>query len=128
MQQDENSPTDRACSNMRYAEIPYLTRTQVEDGLQSKDNHRRVNALLSASWYDELEWTQNKCIEFLAGSDTAMRHAALLALLHLARIHGRLDLERVYPLIRDAKATPELAGVAENLEDDIEVFIHRKRT
>lgn len=113
---------------MLYEEIPVMSRSSIEKCFQTEPPQVVARALISAALYDsDFDWVQQKCLEFLSGPDVGLRGTALVALGHLARLHGRLDFDIVNESITRAEQDSKLAGLASDLRDDIEMFITRKR-
>ena len=78
----------------------------------------------SLSIYDP-EWLQRTLLESLAIEDDQVKYASLLGIGHVARIHRRLDLETVIPLLEKYRKHPKVGGTAENTLSDIEIFMLR---
>lgn len=109
---------------MKYAEIPQLTHEQIVRDLLSSDIEISSVALLSASLYgQDRNWIQEKCLTFLDHPDPTMKATAIRCLGHLARIHKKLDIEKVLPAIFRFKDDSYLSGVVEDTLDDIKVYI-----
>jgi HEAT repeat protein len=67
-------------------------------------------------------WVQDAVLQFLEHPDMNLRMTAATALGHLARIHGKLDMDRVVPALQRLLANPRTAGRASDALDDIETF------
>jgi len=107
-----------------YEEIPKLPRGDALRLLESDDNAMRARGLLSLAMYDE-DWSrvQALSLELIQDADAGMRGTAALALAHLARIHRRLDLDRVLPALNQLAGDPEIGWRARDALDDINTFI-----
>lgn len=109
---------------MEYEEIAPSTRGQLAAALLAGDSDKIVPALLGVLLNDpDWEWLQDKCLELLGMKDVRVQRAALLGLGHVARLHRRLDVERVRTALRAIASRPELAGDVEDALEDIELFV-----
>jgi len=110
---------------MQYQELLPLSRPEAEPMLSSGDEHKICEALLRLAYYDpEWHWVQNQCLHLiLSHSHLPIRATAVLCLGHLARIHGRLELEKVQPVLMALVNIPELRGRVEDVLEDIAMFI-----
>ncbi|WP_165975970.1 hypothetical protein [Actinomadura rubrisoli] len=109
---------------MRYEEIPDLTREDLENALLRQDDEAAQNALLSLALHGhDWKWVQDQCLGLLNNPSQPLRSTAVICLGHIARIHKKLDLDRVLPALRHALNDPQTAGYAEQAIDDIELFI-----
>jgi hypothetical protein len=101
-----------------------LSRKQATADLASADSRKRVGALLSLALYDsDWRWVQDQCLRLLADSDEEVVATAILGLGHLARLHQRLDLDRVLPALKTLQAEPRFGGRVSDAFDDIRMFV-----
>jgi hypothetical protein len=92
--------------------------------LQERDGPTRSRALLALALHDEdWRWVQNLSLELINDPDPAMRGTAVLALAHLARIHRKLDLDKVLPELKRLKHDAAISGRVEDALSDIEIFL-----
>jgi hypothetical protein len=111
----------------RYQEVRPITRAKAEVDLVSAIPSTRIDALLSLAYHDpELDWVQDRCIQFTEDPDPGVRRMAVLCFGHLARIHQKLDLDRVLPILHRLVNDPLIAGDVNDTLDDIEVFLDRR--
>jgi hypothetical protein len=84
-----------------------------------------LNALLAVTFSDpDWEWVQDRCLEFLDHPDSRVKALAVTCLGHLARIHRKLDKERVVARLAAVRLRdPELAGRVEDATEDIEQYL-----
>ena len=81
-------------------------------------------AMISAAFHiDDWKWLQGQFVELLAHDDPWVRKVAATCLAHVARIHRRLDVALVRPLIEVLLEDPETRGHAEDALEDIEDLI-----
>jgi hypothetical protein len=113
---------------MRYKEIPELSRDEIEEEFSTDDDCRKTIALLSAALYlPDREWVESKCVEFLTTPSFHLNYAAIVSLSHLVRIHRRLDLKAIQPLLEQAESRGDLAGDVQVLRDEIEIYMKRPK-
>ncbi|GAA4708245.1 hypothetical protein [Promicromonospora umidemergens] len=78
-------------------------------------------AMISAAFHiDDWKWLQGQYVELLGHDDPWVRKVAATCLAHVARIHRRLDVAVVRPLIEALLDDPETRGHAEDALEDIE--------
>ncbi|MFI9487345.1 hypothetical protein ACIG47_13225 [Promicromonospora sp. NPDC052451] len=70
------------------------------------------------------QWMESQLVELMRDADGSVRSIAALAVGHLARLHGRTDLDAVTPVLRDLLEDNEARGNAANALDDISTFVH----
>lgn len=70
-------------------------------------------------------WSQELCIQLSSHEHTDVRANAVLGFGHLARVCGKLDKERVRPIVEAALRDPErrVRGAAEDAASDIGMFL-----
>ncbi|PUB24358.1 hypothetical protein C8K30_109107 [Promicromonospora sp. AC04] len=69
-------------------------------------------------------WMERQLVELMRDADGSVRSIAALAVGHLARVHGQIDLELVMPVLQDLVEDSEACGNAANALDDISTFVH----
>jgi hypothetical protein len=107
-----------------YESIEPVGREEAEAAFQSGDPSEVVRALLGLALHDpDLEWVQSQCFRLASHPDVWVRRNVATSLGHLARIHRRLDVERVTSLLDQLASDPEVAGWVEDAWDDLHMFI-----
>ncbi|MDP4145467.1 MAG: hypothetical protein Q8936_13440 [Bacillota bacterium] len=94
--------------------------------IYSGESTRIVNGLLSLAFYDDdYEFVENLCIEYSNHFDDRVRGLAILCFGHLARIHGKLHIDRVAPIVKGAlkDKSEYVRGQAICAKDDINFFL-----
>lgn len=66
---------------------------------------------------------ERRLVELMRDADGAVRSIAALAVGHLARVHGQIDIEEVTPVLQDLLEDSEAGGNAANALDDISMFV-----
>ena len=69
------------------------------------------------------QWMELQLVELMRDANGSVRSIAALAVGHLARVHGQIDLEEVMPVLQDLLEDSEAAGNAANALDDISMFV-----
>jgi hypothetical protein len=112
----------------KYVTPDRLSRKVALAKLAGTDPNARMDGILSLALYDpDWKFVQDLCLELLHDSDVAVVATAILALGHLGRIHGHLELDRVVPELDALKSNDALAGRVSDTLDDIEIFVRRQR-
>ena len=107
-----------------YEEIGPVSKDDAEAAFTSGDGPRIGRALLSLALNGEdWEYAERRCLDFITHADVWVRRNACTSLGHLARLHGSLHLDRVFPALLAARADPETRGYAEDALSDIRVFM-----
>jgi vesicle coat complex subunit len=68
-------------------------------------------------------WAQDQFVAMTSHRDPTVRSVAATCLGHIARIHGRLDLAKVIPILEALMRDPSTTGCAETALDDIKTFV-----
>jgi len=111
---------------MNYQEVEPISREDANKAFMSGNTSDICYALVSVTFHNsDWQWVQGKCISFLQKDDKDVQSLAVTCLGHLARIHHRLDLDMVLPLLNNLQQNPELKGCVEDALDDIQMYIKR---
>jgi hypothetical protein len=65
---------------------------------------------------------QEKCLFFFQSDNPDIRKLAATCLGHVARIHNKIDKERVVAILKSHLKDPDIAGAIQDALDDIEMF------
>jgi hypothetical protein len=107
-----------------YEDLPELSRESALEVIATGSEEERVRAVLSVALFDpDWEFAQGVCLSLVDDGSHAVRMAAILGFSHIARIHGRLDVDRVKPVLKRLAVDPTLAGRVEDVEGDRRTFI-----
>ena len=91
--------------------------------IQKDDARELCGAMIAAALnVDDWEWLQDELVELLHHPDLNVRAIAATSLGHVARIHGRLDVARVRPLLEELRQHQKTRGFADTALEDIEMF------
>jgi hypothetical protein len=101
-----------------------ISRRAATKAFMSWDSRQICSALVCVAFYDrDWRWSQDRFLEFLSNNDPAIRGLAATCRGHLARIHGKLDTERVLPALKLSCNDPEISGRVEDALDDIKMYL-----
>ena len=107
---------------LTYQEPHPVNRDEAESAFASGDSERIARALVNVAFHEaDWRWVQERCLGFARHDVAAVRQIAVTCLGHVARIHRRLDLERVLPALDELSCDPEVQ--VEDALDDIRMFV-----
>lgn len=113
-------------NNGEYNEVQKLDLKNVMSELNSGEVQRIVNALLGLAFHDE-DWkgVQDLCIQYSNHPHYNVKGIAILCFGHLARIHGKLETEKVLPIVKKAlrDSNDFVVGHANSALGDIQFFV-----
>lgn len=108
---------------MEYEELFPITRAELADGLASSDSSLAARGILRMALHEgDLAWAEQRCLSALGDTREDVKRAAVQGLGHLARIHGKLTSRHVVEELQKLTSVPELAGVVDDVLDDIRIF------
>lgn len=109
--------------NMHYHD-PDLTHDESVNDLATGDVSKVTTALISIGLNEiDGDWAQDVCLQHMHNDNEAIASAAIVAIGHIARRFGSLDMDKVTPALQQAKdKCPALSGVIGSAMDDIEMF------
>lgn len=108
---------------MRYHD-PSLSHDEAVLYLATSDVSKVTEALISIG-LDEMdgEWAQGTCLQFIRHPDDQIAAAAIVAIGHIARRFGELDMTKITPAFEQARRrSPSLSAAVNDATDDIEMF------
>jgi hypothetical protein len=119
---------------MRYEAVRQISRQEYAEMIQTNTPATIASALLSTSyWERDWQWAQDELLLFVEHPSPQVRFTAALGFGHIARFNGKLDIEKVEPVLKRMAAhdpaPPEsfVRGTAQDSLDDIEIYIHKPR-
>lgn len=81
------------------------------------------NALLYITFnIDDVDWIEDCCLSLIDSENYDISGLAITCLGHTARIHSKINKQKVIPVLIDKRQDHNLAGRIEDTLDDIEVF------
>ena len=111
---------------MKYEDVEPISRQEALSAFSSGSPEAIADALIRAVLHDpDWRWTQDICIKYANHEDQSIRLLAVTCFGHLARIHRKLDLDRVLPILEGLSKDEKTAGRVEDAIDDIRLFVSR---
>ena|SRR6266516_3026794 len=110
---------------MKYENIPPIPRADAQRILSAGPADRLATAVLAVALHEnDLDFAQDYCLRATGARDPLVRGNAVLGLGHLARRFGRLDQNKVEPIVAWALLDDDqyIRGQAEAAADDIQHF------
>lgn len=97
---------------------------EIEHLLKSSDSNVVIDALMYLCFnINDATWAQDKCIEAIEnGTNEDIKGLGITCLGHIARIYGRIDREKVMPILESKLEDSSLSGRAQDAIDDIDTF------
>src|SRR5438093_8813262 len=115
-------PVDR----LRYEEPHPISRDEALSAFATNQPEVICSTLVAIALHDsDRRWAQDKCFELARHPDAAVRQIAATCIGHVARIHRRLDLDAVTPVLNQLVSDTEVyvKGCAEDAMHDIQTFM-----
>ncbi len=114
---------------MIYEPIKYYSQSEIEKALAKNDADKLLLIVLSVALYsDDYEYAENFCVQLSNHECYVVRGNAIQGFGHIARIHGKLDEERIKPIIEKALKDENkfIRGNAIDAKDDARTFLKWK--
>ena len=111
---------------MRYHDIEPIERAAAESLISAGNVEALRFAVVSVALHEpDCAWAEAFCTRLARHADPIVRGNAILGFGHIARLHSRLNLAIVEPLIHVALADEDehVRGQAESAADDIATFL-----
>lgn len=107
-----------------YETIDPITREEAEEMLRSGDTEAITFGLLrTAHHLEDWRWVQSECLRLLDSQDKHLQYIGAICLSHIARVHGKLDLALVEPVLKKLEGDNEIGGEIELVLEDLEIFV-----
>lgn len=95
----------------------------IEENLNSEDINIVTKTLLEVTFYNEnWKWIQDLCIQFLSRENKTIKNLAIICLGHIARIHGKIEQNKVFKEFEKLEHDKEFVGTISDAMDDIKMF------
>jgi hypothetical protein len=109
---------------MQYQEITPIDQCEAQIIFDGDDLDNVRLTLVRVAYHEpDCVWAQDRCLRFCDHEDSQVRSVAALCLGHIARIHGKLDLKKVIPVLRRLLKDELTASRAEDALDDIKRYV-----
>ena len=112
-----------------YEPIGPIDREAIETAIRQNDPTEMSVIVLSIALHDpDPEFSEQFCLRFVNHEHFNVRGNAILGFAHIARIHNKLDENKVKPIIRGALLDENefVRGQASNAKDDTEWYLKWK--
>ena len=109
---------------MKYEHVGDLAKEDIRRMLSSSCIEDICKALVSMALYN-LDWkeSQDVCLKFLDYNNDNVKSAAITGLCHIARIHRKLEKEKVLNALEAQRINRALNGHLDDAIADIEMYI-----
>ena len=108
---------------MEYQGIDPIPRPEAEAIFRGCDLEKTRLTLVRVAFHEpDYEWAQDRCLEFCNHDDAEVRGVAVTCLGHIGRIHGKLNMSKVGPVLERLLSDPLVAGRVEDALSDIKRF------
>jgi hypothetical protein len=114
---------------VKYEKIKEYSETQIKKALANNKPNELLHVILSVALYsDDLNYAENFCVQLSNHEHFNVRGNAILGFGHLARIHGKLDENKIKPIVEKALTDENefVRSQADGAKDDIEHFLKWK--
>jgi hypothetical protein len=109
---------------MQYREITPIDRCEAEIIFDGDDLDNVRLTLVRVAYHEpDYVWAQDCCLRFCSHEDSQVRSVAALCLGHIARIHRKLELNKVMPVLRRLLKDELTSCRAEDALDDIKRYV-----
>lgn len=109
--------------------IEHYTQAEINKAVKENDADKLLLIVLSIALYsNDYEYAENFCIQFSNHEHFNIRGNAVLGFGHIARIHGKLNEERIKPIIKNALKDENeyVCSQADGAMDDTKHFLKWK--
>jgi len=108
---------------MIYENYSFSTKSEVEKLLSHHDNDDIKKAIIGAiNGIKDWEWLQNLCLNYIHNPDFWVAKTAITGISDIARIHRRLNIEKVRNSFNQV-SNERLQPIIKSTLDDIKIFI-----
>ncbi len=108
----------------KYQDVGIIEKDKAEQIFSTNNVENICSALVSISFYEkDWKWSQDKCLEFLLNANVIIAGMAAICLGHIARIHGKIEKNRVVNALKHKLSNKEIAGQIQDALEDIEIYI-----
>jgi hypothetical protein len=109
---------------MQFDKVEVIDKISAEIVFSSGDEMQICQALVSLAFHEsDWLWVQNHCLKFLQSDNANIAGISATCLGHIARIHRKLEKDKVITALRQKLHNSEIAGVVEDALDDISIFL-----
>jgi hypothetical protein len=94
--------------------------------LKSTESNVVIDALMYLCFnIDDPDWIQDKCVDAIEhGMNDDIKGLGITCIGHVARMYGKVDKEKVIPVLERKLKDKSLAGRVQDTFDDIDTFVN----
>jgi len=110
----------------KYEVIKEYSKFDIEEALAGNNADELLLMVLSVALHsDDFEHAEDFCLQLSNHEHFNVRGNAIQALRHIARIHGKLNENKIKPIIENALKDKDefVRGNADDTKDDTELFL-----
>jgi hypothetical protein len=108
----------------KYQEITPISRSEAQLIFAQCAPEEIALTLLRLAYHDpDWMWVQDLCVSLSTHHDKSVRQSCVICFSHLARIHGKLERQKVMLVLNRLLHDPEVKGEVEVTMDELEVFL-----
>ena len=108
----------------KYEEIVPISRSEAEGVIRRDQTGDIPLTLIRLAYYEpDWRWVQDLCISLSNHKDKWVRRACATCFGHLARIHGKIEREKINPVLMRLLDDPDVAGFAQDSLNDLDIFL-----
>ena len=108
---------------MKYEEPKMISYEEAIEIFSKESSEKIADAIISLALHDQNRLiVENWCLFWCNSNELEIRAASVVAIGHLARIHGKITKEVILPALKLLEKEQGLQGVVSDALDDIEVY------
>ena len=110
----------------KYQEITPISRSEAQLIFVQGAPEEIALTLLRLAYHDaDWRWVQDICVSLSTHHDKWVRQTCVICFSHIARIHGKLEWQKVMPVLNRLLQDPDLKGEVEVTIDDLDIFLKK---
>jgi hypothetical protein len=107
-----------------YEKIEPISRSEAEAVIRRDQTGDIPLTLIRLAYYEpDWRWVQDLCISLSDHKDKWVRRACATCFGHLARIHGRIEREKINPVLTRLLNDSDVSGYAQDTIDELDIFL-----
>jgi hypothetical protein len=108
----------------KYEKIEPISRVEAEAVIRGGRKEDIPLTLVRLAYHEpDWRWVQDLCIGLSDHPDNSVRRVCAICFGHLARIHGKLESEKVNPVLTRLLSDPEVHGDAQETIEELDIFL-----
>jgi hypothetical protein len=108
----------------KYEEIAPISPVEAEAVIRAGKTEDVPLTLIRLAYYEpDWRWVQDLCINLSNHKDKWVRRACATCFGHLARIHGKIEREKINPVLTRLLNDSDVSGYAQDTINDLDIFL-----